>query len=303
MSFADDLKAAGESAQAVSHEFRANHSGSESRVHAFVEGYEDRLFYQRSLEAFAGNRKLYFYTCHGKQKVYAAFADVTSHVGNYRHTVFFVDKDLEDILPERYAHDKRIYTTDWYSIENYITSSQLLTYVLSNFCTQKKCNIPLEPVLKRFERSLEQFYFHILPIMAWVVALRRKGMRPLLDSVELKKLFEFDDDLNVRPKRGRMGVLSAMTKIADGSVSQRELRTISHELRRLSPKSYVRGKFETWFFVEFAKKAIVHLKEAAKQHGGNLDIPVNLERGNVIALLSPVVPLPPSIDRFLRDLS
>src|SRR5215831_16858614 len=101
MTFAEELRAAGASRTAVMHEFLLQHDPKEERIHAFVEGDDDPVFYAEPLRKYAGSRRTYFYNCKGKARVYQAFDDVVKRVGNYRHTLYFTDKDLSDLLDER----------------------------------------------------------------------------------------------------------------------------------------------------------------------------------------------------------
>jgi hypothetical protein len=69
------------------------------RVHAFFEGHDDEVFYRRFLEQYvAAGSRLYGYRCDGKQRVYEAFSQITARYPAIRSVLFFVDKDLDDIL-------------------------------------------------------------------------------------------------------------------------------------------------------------------------------------------------------------
>ena len=74
MSFAEDLKQARAGRTPVLHEFLTNYSPTQARLHAFVEGDEDLVFYKIVLENYAaGKHKLYVYRCGGKARVYEIF--------------------------------------------------------------------------------------------------------------------------------------------------------------------------------------------------------------------------------------
>lgn len=79
------------------------------------------------------------------------------------------------------------------------------------------------------------------------------------------------------------------------------MRATCRELSARAPKTYVRGKYETWFLVEFVKRAVVHLKEAAGALGGRVDGTINLERSNAVMLLASLAALPESLDLFLQQ--
>jgi hypothetical protein len=299
MSFANELLAAGASVPAVLHEFLLQHDPKEERIHAFCEGYEDPSFYRPKLEESAGNRRTFFYRCHGKWKLFAVFDQVTARVGTYRHTLYFVDKDLSDLIPESYPKDDRIYVTDYYSIENYLASKEVIGRVCSDFVILKGCSLPKEKVVERFVVELSRFQRLVRPMMAWTICVRRKGLEVALQNLKLSELFSFDTDLRIRRKTAVIPYLREKTGVPNTPLLWADVRAVTRSLKPLDPKRYVRGKFETWFLVEFIKAAIGQLHEAAKLAGGGMEVPVRVERSNAIALLAPYALMPSSLDAFL----
>jgi uncharacterized protein DUF4435 len=299
MSFADELREAGASVPAVLHEFLLQHDPKEERVHAFCEGYEDPAFYRPRVEKFAGNRRTFFYRCRGKWKLFDLFAQITARVGTYRHTLYFVDKDLSDLIPEVYPRDDRIYVTDYYSIENYLASREVVGRVCSDFVVLKNCSLPKEKVVERFVTELSKFQHLATPIMAWTICVRRRGLPVALQNLKLTEIFLFDSDLRIRRRNGVVPYLTEKTGVPNTPRLWADIRTVIRSLRHLAPKQFVRGKFETWFLVEFVKAAIEHMQNAARLANGDIEVPVRVERSNVIALLAPYAPMPPSLDAFI----
>lgn len=299
MSFADELREAGASVPAVLHEFLLQHDPKEERVHAFCEGYEDPAFYRLKVQESAGNRRTFFYRCHGKWKLFALFDEITARVGTYRHTLYFVDKDLSDLIPEDYPRDDRIYVTDYYSIENYLASKEVVVRVCSDFVILKKCALPKERVIERFITELSRFQALATPIMAWAICVRRKGVPVALQNLKLAELFSFDTDLRIRRRNGVIPYLITKTGVPNTPPLWADMKAVIRSLKPLDPRRYIRGKFETWFLVEFIKAAINHLQDAATAAGGDIEVPVRVEQSNAIALLAPYAILPPSLDAFL----
>jgi hypothetical protein len=299
MSFADELREAGASVPAVLHEFLLQHDPKEERIHAFCEGYEDPAFYRPKVEKSADNRRTFFYRCHGKWKLFALFEQITARIGDYRHTLYFVDKDLSDLIPEEYPKDSRIYVTDFYSIENYLASKEVVVRVCSDFVLLKKCALPKEKVIERFVTELARFHTLAMPIMAWAICVRRKGLPVALQNLKLSELFSFDADLRIRRKTGVIPYLTKKTGVPDTPLLWADIRAVFRSLKPLDPRRYIRGKFESWFLVEFIKAAINHLHDAATAAGGDIEVPVRVEQSNAIALLAPYAILPQSLDAFL----
>lgn len=300
MSFADELRHAGTAPIAVLHEFLIQHNPDEERVHAFVEGPEDPLFYGPIVRAFAAKRPVHFYSCRGKRGVYQVFQAVTSRVGEYRYTLYFVDKDLADVLRETYPADPRIHVTEYYAIENYLCSATVLERALSEFVRIQKCNISTNLIVRRFEEELARFQRLMLVIMAWIICIRRSGQRPNLNNIKLSRIFEFDVDQKIHRSRGIAGYLCTVAGVPINRIPWRTLRVTMRQARMKEPKTIIRGKYETWFFVEFLKTALEHLRTAVEAHSGSMKILVQVEMSNVITLLAEKALMPTSLFEFLK---
>ena len=301
MSFAEDLLKAGTSVPAVLHEFLLQHDPKQERVHAFCEGYEDPAFYRRKVEAHAGKRRVFFYRCHGKSKLFAILAEITARVGSYRHTLWFVDKDLSDLIPEHYPKDHRIYVTEYYSIENYVVCEEVVRHICSDFLILKKCAFPKEKVVERFATELSRFQRLVTPIMAWTICVRRRGLPVALQNLNLGEMFLFDPNLRIRRRKGIVPYLTKRTGVPNDPHFWADLRAVIRSLKNLDPKTFVRGKFETWFLVQFSRAAIEQVKAAAIAADGDLEVPIRVEVSNLVPLLAAYASLPPSLETFLAS--
>ena len=96
-------------------------------IHSFFEGQDDLSFYTNFINSFTQDPdKLHLtYICGDKEGVYKAYGLVmkANRPGTF---LFFVDKDLSDILNEKYLQATNIYVTEFYSIENYIVTEYML---------------------------------------------------------------------------------------------------------------------------------------------------------------------------------
>ncbi len=299
MSFADELAAAAESPVAILQEFLLQHEPREERIHAFCEGYEDPFFYRPMVEKFAKKRRTFFYHCRGKWRLLEVFRQVTTRVGEYQHTLYFLDKDFSDLLNEQYPADSRIYVTEYYSIENYLACEQTIRRICTDFVTVKKCVLPMEMVVDRFREELRRFHSIILPLMAWTLCLRRSGFQVVLQNIDLGKMFILTPQLRIERRRSAQAYLLQVTGAPERPRIWRELRREIKNLRNADPKHCVRGKFETWFLVQFVKAVYVHLEVAAQAVGGSVSIAVRVEQSNAVALLGRMVATPQSLTDFL----
>jgi hypothetical protein len=301
MSFAEELKKARSGRTAILHEFSTNYNPNDSRVHVFFEGHDDAVFYRVVLERFVKeNRKLYMYRCDGKARVYEAFRQIGEKFPSCRGALFFVDKDLDDIVGQPWPTDPRIFVTDVYSIENYIVSRDVLNRVVTDFVKFRDVHFQMDPILDRFDRELQRFHTLITPLMAWIVVARRAGLRPMLSDIQLNELFNVSEcSLKVRPGP-RIEYLNRVTAASlPGKTSNRVLQVV-RELKRLPPKRFVRGKFEMWFFIEFLQGLVHRLEAEAREVSGSVKLRTQIGSRNLVEILSGRIDVPPSLLSFLE---
>lgn len=300
MSFVDELRKARIGRATVVHEYLTNYAPHARRVHAFVEGYEDVVFYRAQLALFAGPEfKIFTYRCGNKQAVYTAYEDLLQRGPIPPYTLFFVDKDLSDLVAEVWPTHDSIYVTDWYSIENYFVTQHAFERLCLECIRLRNCNISLEPVFRQFEGQLQRFHNELRSIMAWVIVVRRRGLRPNLQNIQMGDLLQFKQDCALGSVPGRLAHLERMTGIASPVGVWREVRGVLTELDRMEAKSFVRGKFESWFLATFLQHALEHLRTVAAEEGGSVGLAVNINAANLVEALVARVLTPPSLRQFL----
>ena len=200
MSLIDDLRQSRSSRVSVLHEFWTQYDPGQKRVHVFFEGHDDLAFYRPFIEQqMAVGGRLVPYRCGGKRGVYEAFDGITQRNPAIRGVLFFVDKDVDDILGKPWPTDPRIFVTDVYSIENYLVSRDSFIRFCQEAVRLGDVGFQLHsPLLDRFDEQLSRFQRLIIPLMAWVVTMRREGQRPILTNINLGEFFEIDVECSVR---------------------------------------------------------------------------------------------------------
>jgi uncharacterized protein DUF4435 len=302
VSFADLLRKSRSSRIAVLHKFLTNYDPYSPRVYAFVEGEPDAAFYRTHIGNYVRNPDLLFiYDCGGKPRVYETYNSVVARFPHCARVLFFVDKDLDDLVSQAWPTDPRIFATEVYSIENYLVCKDLVTYFFKNFVKIKGLELDLRPPIDLFDEQLRTFHRLLLPIMAWIVAMRRAGNKVVLTDVTMAALYIFGDEGPARKtSRATLEYLSRVTKTARRPGVWREVRRVAKELRRLPPKRYARGKFEAWYFIKFIRKITEDVSKVATEAGGSISVRAQLEESNFIQLLSSALPTPPTLDTFLK---
>ncbi|HWY59460.1 MAG TPA: DUF4435 domain-containing protein [Terriglobales bacterium] len=271
------------------------------RTHAFVEGAPDLAFYRSYVERYVEGSELRMYNCEGKANVYQAYAKVVERFPRCRRVVFFVDKDLDDILGVPWPSDPRIYITDFYAVENYLVCKEVVRRFFLDFVKMKKVEFDLELALPEFESQLNAFHRAILPVMAWVVTMRRTGRHPILNDVNPGEFLVFLNSRVTRRNSVRIiPYLERVTKVECRPGEWRQVRQTCRELRRLEPKRYVRGKFDAWFLLGFIRKTEESLSAMARESGGAISVGVQLTDSNFIQLLVRASPVSPALSAFLE---
>jgi len=271
-------------------------------VYAFVEGEPDVTFYRLYVQKYAGGqRDVYIYNCEGKRNVYSAYGDIVSRYPDCRRVLFFVDKDIDEIIGLHWPTDPRVFVTEHYSIENYIVTKDALARYFEDFVKIRRVDVDLRPALEAFDHRIGEFYKLILPIMAWIVTMRRAGNRVLLSGVNLSALFSVTDKGTARiPARLSLRYLSRVTEASSPRPIWKHVRAVCVELKRMPAKAYVRGKFEAWWFIEFGRRVEAGLHQVAREVGGSVSPSMPLNGATFVQLLAPYMPIPASLDAFLR---
>jgi hypothetical protein len=288
MSFTDLLRSARSTRVATTHKFLTNYDPNSDRVYAFVEGDADGAFYRAQIQKYAPDqRMIYTYNCEGKAGVTEAYEDIVKRYPKCERVLFFLDKDVDDIVGRQWPSDPRIFVTECYSIENYVVNKEALSRYFKDYVKVRRVDVDVDRVLEQFERDLAHFHKMMLPVMAWIVMMKRAGHRVNLHDVDPGALFGVTDQGNRRKaRRCATAYLVRVTQSNAGSPNWKHLRTTCAELKRLPPKAYVRGKFEAWWFVEFGRRILDGLQRVVQEAKGSIRLQMPLNTNTFIQLLS-----------------
>ncbi len=296
--------------------FLLNDAKVPSGVHAFVEGHDDLSFYMNFIRISVADPDCVYplYICGNKAGVYKAH-HLIMKASPRGTTLFFVDKDLSDILGEQWAQACNIYVTDYYSIENYLVSDDMLSRVWTELFHFTHMIVSFnETCRNKFQAALEQLYQFMLHVTAWGIYLRQKGQRPNMKNVRFTKFFVFAEDLTLEKsaEARRVGDTKLFESVCGAPVTidtQAEFDAIIAHLTLLPPKVYVYGKLELEFFVEFVKKLVEYLWgyisglqiNAGQERQGSVQVLTQLSERNAVEVLGPRVSMPVSLRQFLQE--
>lgn len=305
MRFIDGLRHERESPTAAYHQFLLKAPKFPRDIHAFFEGQDDASFYTNFLHRFTSiPNAIHPYRCGNKRGVYETHGKV-QQMRRQERAVFFVDKDLSDILNEDWESAQDIYVTDYYSIENYLISEDMLYRVWTELFHFKNVTLDFSEIhIEKFREELERFYRYVLPITAWIVYLRRKEKHPNVNNISFQRFFYFGNDLTLEKSEElkQLGEIRLLEQICGEETPAgwlEESHTIIGELSALTPKTYIKGKLELCFFVRFVEK-LRRIVDDAISGGGRVGVITQLTEDNAIEILGPRLIIPHSLEEFLR---
>lgn len=302
MSFLDMLSNALSSDNVTYHNFLLNYDRNKKIIHAFFEGKTDESFYGTFIRLLKPeNWRLKTYICGNKNNVFDHHEQLATKHQVHQPLLFFVDKDLDDIIPITREVSNNIYTTSYYSVENYIPVEHIVEQIWAEIFRQSSGSSSVKLVIDRFLRCLNSFHEFMIDIMAWVLLMRRQGKTLNLDSVKIKEFVYINENLELSlvytTFEGLIKRLFDIAKITFDNAYLAEIKKCREELSAIKPKKFVRGHFELEFFVIFLRKMKSSLDTAnGKKAKTHLEITIK----NALDVLAPRLKIPESLELFLN---
>lgn len=304
MNFLEELRQAPTSPKAKVNVFLAMFNPCGRRLHAFVEGRDDPAFYRHHVEAAARRYALEaeIWRLNGKSEVLEARKFIEKRYLANPRVLFFVDKDHDELVgaPGRET-ERTLFVTSGYSVENYLVSADVIRLIMIDFWGLDSASRVILAVCDAFEQSLEQFRSGVRVWMAWALSARRRGARPCLENLKLKKLFAFESASSVKwlwpEDAAALLEMFAHDCGVELGLSNAEVASADRELAALEPMKWMRGKSELLFLVRFVDHILGSAKEAEiapKQR-------TSLTLDNAVEVLAPRVSCPEDLREFLRQ--
>lgn len=267
---ADILREEARSPHAVFHQFMLlmGKSTPES-FFLFFEGSEDPAFFIGFILSRLNGREYHELVCNGRQGVIKV-NELCSRDGRaFDRTLYFIDKDHCDLMNPTEVLPNRMFQTDCYSFENYIVCKQSFRRFWTERLHLHSDDPRLDSYHELYERLHQSFLKRMHILMAIILIGRGIDKRLVaklnLNNVKMEKVLSIDMDAGrVRwvPSGGN-NFLAASNMTASGiAVRGDAIRSVVRKyLRSHEPKSYVRGKYELWFFVRFLSQITKKLSD------------------------------------------
>ncbi|WP_164982717.1 DUF4435 domain-containing protein [Leisingera sp. NJS204] len=296
--YADYLAAEAFSENAAVHEFIASYQ-DENEIHVFLEGEEDFIYYLPEIRRLAGSRKILSYNCGGKWNVVDARDSVEKSYNVL--TLFFVDRDYDDLLSRQATKSDALYITDGYSIENMMSSDEAANVLLTDILA-----VPTKDANRLKDRMQEiqcEIRTRMYALAAWILAAKDASCSPNLNNTNsMGSLLKVTSD-------GRLlfcgqCFLNFKRKVDSGK-GVPPLNLQVRWYRAILPLDFntiCRGKYHAWIFSRSAQLAIKEENDRRKTaKKKKIREPESLAGARVVELLAGRVPYPPSLTEFLES--
>jgi hypothetical protein len=302
MSYLNILKKSRDSDITVLQYFLLHFKRKEKCIHAFFEGRDDPSFYTNYFENnLPKNYVFKIYKCNNKKSVYYIYHQLKARNVPKELSLYFVDKDLSDYLGEEWDRDVNIFTTKYYSIENYMVNKTVLKRILIELYGINESDATIEFILENFEIQLNRFYKLFIPLYAYIILKKLEGYQILFNNINLHKIFLFNDKAVIKKDHSgkqKIKLINQVCSINATSIKKNEFRKLINVLKSNNPKTYIRGKFELWFLVLFVKNIFILLTN----NGMNYKTKIELGKNNATEILGPRVKQPKELKYFFKNI-
>lgn len=245
-------------------EFVLDFKKKADNIYCFFEGKEDRSYYSFRTNLIYHNENYFDYICNGKDNVLKLYKLINNHLIYSKSNVgYFVDYDFDGVtLP------KEVYTTPYYSIENfYVVDKAFENILINEFNISRKCPCFREAKTK-FTVARKKFHQKIIFLNAWLACQndyrRKKGIKTRLNIEDSLKKVITADDFNKIVSSDLITINFPQQLITQQNIesifcdSPKIEKTIFErkllEFKKVKGEEVFRGKFELKFLVSFLNR-------------------------------------------------
>ena len=300
MSFLEELQQMRRRPISVTFRFRILSQTESNSVFLFVEGPHDQSFFLSVLRrVYSGTANLRCLVCDGKSGVLDVHSRVQEWGAPTVAQMYFVDKDVDDLVDGPLAPAANLYVTTYYAIESCLVSSNMLAIIWDELFKLPSDDSRKELAIGKFRAEHGKFMRAMRIVMGWIIWRRRTGQSVTLADVNLDKHFYLNSDMGFARRQGAFGRIRRQCGKGSSGIEWIDVRKVCKELQRTEPKEYVRGKFELWFFVKF----VTRLEQELRNSENRRQRPKNsttISTSNAVDLLAARCPISARLESFLK---
>lgn len=302
MSLLDVLRSLRTVRQSVWLEFIGVYKEKSADLYSFFEGRDDLSFYQPHLRRGAGATKVFrcFY-CNGKDPLIELIPRIMRKIDDNSRAMFFIDKDLDDYCNINRPLDSMLFETEVYSIENYIVNADAISVIWTDLLQLQESDPRFAKILDAYGSAYQSFVGCMACVMSWIIHLRRTGHGVILNDVSMNKVVKLDENLMSTLRENWSSHIVAASNTKGVLYDESFCDEVRREIDGRDPKTFIRGKFELWFFIAFVSRTIGTLAErSGDSPRAVLSVPVNMN--TAIDILAPRLRTPPLLEAFLAKI-
>ncbi len=302
----DILREESESEHVAFTEFALVYKKDANILYCFFEGSDDKKYYGLRIIHIA-ERDFKDFTCGGKDAVIKAFKLVKSKEQYKKaETLFFVDKDYGEIVP-----DGAIYTTPCYSVENFYTSTHVFVSILKNEFNIKEHDRDFEVALELYGKLQSLFHKRLILFNSWLLCQyeirRRDGINTYLridDAIDniFRKIV--NDDLSGISDFRELNDINCIENDLFPDAPKVDTEVLKEKIdyfKESNMQKLFRGKFEMKFFISFLQKLKNDIcKKSPTMFSQRYKCNLRFEYCNALSLLTQYADTPECLKSYLK---
>jgi len=312
-------------------------------VYVFYEGSDDSFFYNYYIGKIYTDYEIispWSHGCEGKSvanKIYSSVKDWSKGWSKYPQSqfLFFCDRDYDDILDQAFPFqlESNVFTTCYYSIENYLIQKNVLYHMLDLLTVPPKVNIQkikvdlYTPLNKSFNSIFREFLkkIHNLTLFCIICRLYEKrhnlGRQMTLDNIKITKLFSvsFSQENSSNPilqiqlseeyklmveDIPKYLIQTAGANPLSQKIKQEDLDSISTKLAQIHDRViFTRGKWISKFLINVVFEKIVSILRKKIKDKTNQKVANRLSVGSTVQIFNSIIHkkyFPSTLRQFLE---
>ncbi|GGR97237.1 DUF4435 domain-containing protein [Deinococcus sedimenti] len=278
----DRLKEARSSTVTVIDRFIREYGRHGAGAYIFVEGKNDRLYYQSIVKRII-NKKHYIkiFVCGNRKAVIEAEKNLRDRrLPNGVKTLFFADRDFDYNLQNE-PHSRGVCYTDGYSFENYLIDGENMRLAWDSCVTTATSGLDYDILSRIFKREYIKFARIMIDLSAHVLARRRyirEGEKIVLNDARILRFMNIDSDLNIEYEENILPKISDQIGLRMMKCDAKVFKNIKRDLREKGSLYYIRGKYLTTFIQKFLEGVQV----LGKSVDANFAFDVQINERNIV---------------------
>jgi hypothetical protein len=260
------------------------------------EGNDDRSVYYNWVRYLRSEFRYEPFTCQGKGPVLSLKQAVDRDAdGLGRNVYFFIDRDYDD--SKGVALDDSLYMTDYYSVENYLVTAEVLEGLLKiEFHCHSEPAVRVS-VINEFNRLYEEFLHEIVDVNELLHCARLTPVK-LANSVPagIGRIVSISLDDVDRSGESAFDFLAPVR-----AIEASEMAALASQFASLSPRERHRGKFSlSWFFQWLRILGAERVKQSGALFAGlSKEVKVSVDKISIATLAARSSPPQSFRDFFL----